>query len=98
MPAEAARWAALGKRRKTQEEDPSTIEEFSGVSNSAAKRAWARLIKQVDEVDPLVCPRCAGAMRIIAFIEQHEAIEKILTHLGLWPVQAHGPPVESMAA
>ena len=55
-----------GTRRKTQEEDPSTIEDFSEVSNFAAKRAWARLIKQVYEVDPLVCPRCAGVMRIIA--------------------------------
>jgi hypothetical protein len=25
------------------------------VSTSAAKRAWARLIKQVYELDPLVC-------------------------------------------
>jgi len=35
--------------------------------------------------------------RIIAFIEQPEVIEKILTHLGRWPAQAHGPP-ESIAA
>jgi len=28
----------------------------------------------------------------IAFIEQPEVIEKILTHLGLWPAQAHSPP------
>ena len=45
------------------------------VSASAAKRAWARLIKQVYEVDPLVCPRCAGPMRLIAFIEQREVID-----------------------
>jgi len=50
-----------GKRRKTQEDDPSTIEEFSAVSNAAAKRAWARLIKQVYEVDPLVCSRFGAA-------------------------------------
>jgi hypothetical protein len=31
-------------------------------------------------------------MRIIAFIEQPEVIEKILTHLGLRPAQAHSPP------
>jgi hypothetical protein len=59
-----------GKRQKTQEEGSSTIEEVSEVIPSAAKRAWALLIKQVYEVDPLVCPRCAGPMRIIAFIEQ----------------------------
>jgi len=62
------------------------------VSASAAKRAWARLIKQVYEADPLICPKCTGPMRIIAFIEQPEVIEKILTHLGLWPAQAHSPP------
>jgi hypothetical protein len=43
-----------------------TLEDFSEVSNAAAKRAWARLIKQVYEVDPLIRPRCAGPMRIIA--------------------------------
>ena len=58
---------------------------FTEVSASVAKRAWARLIKQVSEVGPLICPRCTGLMRIIACIEQPEVIEKILTHLGVWP-------------
>jgi len=31
--------------------------------------------------DPLACARCAGAMRIIAVIEQSEVIAKILTQL-----------------
>jgi hypothetical protein len=31
-------------------------------------------------------------MRIIAFIEDEEAIEKILEHLGLWVVKARLPP------
>jgi hypothetical protein len=87
-----------GKRRKVQGEKASGIEEFGEVTPSTAKRAWARLIKQVYEVDPLVCPRCAGAMRIISFIEQPEVIAKILTHLGLWPAPAHSPPFRSIAA
>ena len=81
-----------GKRRKAQGEEPATIAEFTEVSASAAKRAWARLIKQVYEVDPLMCPRCTGPMRIIAFIEQPEVIRKILTHLGVWPAHVHSPP------
>jgi hypothetical protein len=36
-------------------------------------------------------------MPIIAFIERPEAIEKILTHLGLWPAHSHSPPA-SIAA
>jgi hypothetical protein len=43
-------------------------------------------------MDPLVCPQCGGAMRILAFIEQPETIEKILTHLGVWPAHPHSPP------
>ena len=70
-----------GKRRKAQGEGeaPDTIEEFRDVSASAAKRALARLITQVSEVDPLVCSRCGGTMRILAFIEQPEVIAKNLT-------------------
>jgi hypothetical protein len=77
-----------------QGEELARIEEVGEVTPSAAKRAWARLIKQVYEVDPLMCPRCAAPMRIIAFIEQPEVIEKILAHLGLWPAAAHSPPAD----
>jgi hypothetical protein len=87
-----------GKRRKAEGAERKSIEDFSEATPSAAKRAWARLIKQVYEVDPLVCPRCAGPMRIIAFIEQPAVIEKILRHLALWPAPAHSPPVRSIAA
>jgi hypothetical protein len=87
-----------GKRRKAPGEAPAPIEEVNEVSASAAKHAWARLIKQVYEVDPLVCPRCGGAMRILAFIEQPEVIAKIPTHLGLWPAPVHSPPAHSLAA
>ena len=83
-----------GKRRKAQGEEPATIEEFPEVSASAAKRAWARLIKQVYEVDPLMCPRCTGPMRIIAFIEQTEVIDLPVptADRGLWPAHVHSPP------
>ena len=91
-----------GKRQKAEGEAPSAIEEVGEVAPSAAKRAWARLIKHVYEVDPLVCARCGGPMRIIACIDQAEVIEKILTHLGLCPALSlskgpaptHSPPVD----
>jgi len=31
-------------------------------------------------------------MRVIAFIEERAVIEKILKHLGLWPVNSRAPP------
>ena len=47
---------------------------------------WAMLIKRVYEVDPLECPQCGGAMKVISFIErrQQDVIERILRHCGLW--------------
>jgi hypothetical protein len=46
-----------------------------------ATRRWAALLRQIFEVDPLVCPRCAGPMRIVACITQSAVIDQILTHL-----------------
>jgi hypothetical protein len=47
-----------------------------------AAYAWVRLLARIYEVLPLVCPRCGGEMRLIAFITQAAAIGSILTHLG----------------
>ena len=46
-----------------------------------ATRRWAALLRQIYEVDPLVCPRCAGPIRIVACITQAAVIDQILTHL-----------------
>ena len=53
--------------------------------SSRFKPRWAELIKTVHEAVSQLCPRCGGAMRIIACIDQPEVIGKFLTHLGLWP-------------
>jgi hypothetical protein len=49
----------------------------------------------VYEADPLCCPKCGSAMKIISFIERHQTkvIEKILRHCGLWDEpSARAPP------
>ena len=46
-----------------------------------ASRRWASLLQQIFAVDPLACPSCHGAMRIVAFITQRSVIDQILTHL-----------------
>ena len=48
----------------------------------AARYAWALLLARIDEVFPLVCPNCGGAMRIIAFITAGPTLRDILDHLG----------------
>jgi hypothetical protein len=55
---------------------------YYGANSSAAlRRRWAELIRRVYEVDPLVCPRCGGEMRVIGFITQPALIDRILDHL-----------------
>ena len=50
------------------------------------------MIQKIYEVDPLVCPKCQGIMRIISFIEDRQVIRNILTHLGLWLFRSRPPP------
>lgn len=73
-----------GMRKKAGMDDqvPALVE--SGISSAAFRENWARLIQKIYQVDPLLCPKCQGEMRIISFIEYDQLIRKILTHLGLW--------------
>jgi len=50
------------------------------------------LLRKVWCADPLACPRCAGPIRIISFIENTYVIEKTLRHLKLWDVPERPPP------
>ena len=62
------------------------------------RRRWAILIKRIYQADPLLCPKCGGTMKIIAFIEarQDDVIRKILQHCGLWrDPPARAPPKPS---
>ena len=47
-------------------------------------KKWRELIKKVWEADPLLCPNCQCEMRVVALIDDHKLIERILRHLGLW--------------
>jgi hypothetical protein len=40
----------------------------------AIRRTWARLIRKIYEVDPLLCSGCGTTMKVIAVIEQEEVI------------------------
>jgi hypothetical protein len=51
------------------------------VTVDAHKRAWARLLAKVYEVDPFVCPYCGAEMKVIAIIEDPDELKRILQHL-----------------
>lgn len=78
-----ARVAPLGWRLSHPE--LTTIQlgamEPATVPQAACRSAWARLIAKVYEVDPLVCPRCASDMSLIAVITDPAEVGKILRHL-----------------
>ncbi|MCP4339310.1 MAG: hypothetical protein GY799_10580 [Desulfobulbaceae bacterium] len=42
---------------------------------------WAMLLARIYEINPLVCLRCGGEMRIIAFVTELESIGRILRHI-----------------
>ena len=61
-----------GKRKKADQDGIiANIMEDKGVTKEYRKN-WARLIQKIYEVDPLICPKCRGPMKIIAFIEDEE--------------------------
>ena len=62
-----------------------------------ARRRWAELLRRIYEVDPLVCPACSGAMRILAFITADAVIDRILAHLRRPRGDAPGPAVHAAA-
>jgi hypothetical protein len=60
---------------------PPAIVSAPRLAPPEASRRWATLLQQMFEVDPLACPSCHGAMRIVACITQASVIDQILAHL-----------------
>jgi len=51
------------------------------------------MIWKAYEVDPMVCPQCQGRMKIIAFITDYVAVDRIIDHLKLIFVAEKSPPL-----
>ena len=63
-------------------------------SRRAANKRWAELIYRVYEVDPLTCAQCGGEMKILAFITEPNAINKILHHRQTSAAEPRAPPAK----
>ena len=71
-------------RRQAEPADaemPPAIVPAPRLAPTEAARRWAAVLQQFFEVDPLACPACHGAMRIVACITQPSAIDQILSPL-----------------
>ena len=80
----------LRKRSSKDNLAPALID--PDLPRKSFNRTWARLIRKIYEVDPLLCQKCQGTMQVIAFIEDSGLVRIILRHLGLWDTRTHDPP------
>ena len=67
-----------------------------GSAEAARRSSWARMLRKVFEVEPLICPRCRQEMVIVAWITDPEVVDRILKHRrerGLVsPFESRAPP------
>jgi len=65
------------------------------------RASWARLLRKIFEVDPLLCP-CGAEMKIISVITDSRLVDRILRHLQSPacatrdPFQPRPPPATSL--
>ena len=55
-----------------------------------------RLIAKVFQADPLVCRRCEGPLKEVAYITDSLAIRQILEHLDLSPPEKPPPDIRDV--
>jgi len=51
-----------------------------GSPEARRRSAWARVLRKVFEVDPLLCPKCGTPMKVVAWVTDPVVIERIRTH------------------
>jgi hypothetical protein len=56
----------------------------------------AAMIRKVYEVDPMTCPKCGGAMKVVAFITEHAVVDRIIEHLKLTFIADKPPPTQAV--
>lgn len=60
------------------------------------RATWARLLRKIFEVDPLLCAKCGVEMKVISVITDPPVVDKILRHIagggGHDPFEERGPP------
>ena len=68
------------------------------ITDKTRRKAWARLLSKVYEIDIFTCPKCGGDMSVIAVIRNRDEIRKIIACMerqgrGPVPILSRGPPV-----
>jgi len=80
------------------EEKPRPVPSKGWVALAPKRRIGLRsaeMIRKVYEVDPLVCPRCGGRMKVVAFLTEYAVVDRIIRHLELTFVAEKPPPAQA---
>jgi Putative transposase len=83
--------AHRGKVRKASV-SPFVLRMAEGELKPIPSKGWAAMIQKVCEVDPLLCPKCGGVMKVVAFITDFAVVDKIIDHLKLSFIAERPPP------
>ena len=75
--ARVAGSSAVGDRAGSAAE--AGAEQGNADFSRAARSTWARLLRKIFEVDPLVC-QCGARMRIVSLITEPRVVDRILRH------------------
>lgn len=66
---------------RNKQEKPLPVDDEIKIQEPTAgqkeyRKTWAMLLRKVWEVDPLICPKCKGPMKVIAVINDGAVISK----------------------
>ena len=85
-------YANAHRRKMRKEKRGDSFRIVEDVLRRLPSKGWAAMIRKVYEVDPLLCPKCGGVMKVVAFITDYQAIDRIIDHLKLRFVADKPPP------
>ena len=82
-------WYANRARGARGEVPRPAVPDDTSAEAQARRRSWARLLRKIFEVNPLLCPQCGVPMRPVAVIRAAKVVDRILSHL--WKVGGNDP-------
>jgi hypothetical protein len=83
--------AHRGKVKK-ESQSPTALRIVEEELRRLPSKGWAAMIRKVYEVDPMICSKCGGRMKVVAFITEVAVVDRIIDHLKLRFVAAKPPP------
>ena len=94
--------AHRGKVKK-ESQSPTALRIVEEELRRLPSKGWAAMIRKVYEVDPMICSKCGGRMKVVAFITEvalmeamrtskAAVVDRIIDHLKLRFVAAKPPP------